>query len=234
MTTVTTGEARGWPCPHTPQWPLWVCVGCSFVPSLCVPAARTSLTCGSTWTRTARSRRITASSRPAASLLAPCAPSNCTTGKSTRWEGSRAWISHDSPCQSSQRIFCLLPWARGVLTWLSVPRVTPSPATSATCVTSASHGGTTSLSTSGRSTSSSGPRGILASGTAHLELLTPSSPVQDTAGAALCWHCLGSDVLKSHFPVAGMHRAVNTQWDLSSAGSSRALVPSQLPLVGQF
>lgn len=62
-----------------------VCAAALF-PHLVLPAARTSLTCGSTWTRTARSRRIAASSSPAASLHGPCAPSNCTTGKSMRWE----------------------------------------------------------------------------------------------------------------------------------------------------
>lgn len=107
----------------------------------------------------------------------------------------------------------LLVWARGVLTSLCVSlRVTPSPGTSATCVTSASHGGTTSLCTSGRSTSSNGPRDILASGTAHLYPPSTSSPVQDTAGAASCI------VLAMKICSRPSSQSVNIQWDLSSAG----------------
>lgn len=116
-------------------------------------------------------------------------------------------------------------WARGVVTALSVSlRVTQSPGTSVTCVTSASHGGTTSLSTSGRSTTSNGPQDILASGTAPL-----SSPQYLLCSAGHSWscllHCAGcawalmfGNVLKSLFPVAEGLWAVNIQWDLCSAG----------------
>ena len=115
----------------------------------------------------------------------------------------------------------------GVFTSLSLPfRVTQSPGTSAMSVTSASHVEATSLSTSRRNTSSDGPRGILASGTAHPYLFPTSSVVQETAGAASCvlleqrpgsaWALMfACNVLQTHFPVAGRHWAASVRWGLA-------------------